>query len=220
MPYPTTKRFPFEIERDRCALLVVDMQNDFVRAGAPLEVASARDTFDPINDLIRTARSHGIPVIFTRFVAGPAYSLVWEWSPMLGPEVKCCWPGHLRQYDDSETAVDAADIVDDLDREPHDIVVDKNGYDAFFRTNLVDHLKSFNRDMIVVAGTVTQICVEDTAKGGFRNGYRVAVASNAVSSFDDELHLASLRGFEMKYGRVLRSEEIIACWNRQGEEQT
>jgi len=220
MPYPPSKTSPFEIERDRCALLIVDMQNDFVRAGAPLEVASARDTFDPTHHLIREARTHGIPVIFTRFLAGPAYSLVWEWSPMLGPEIKCCWPGHLRQYDDSATAMDAADIVDELDRRPQDIVVDKYGYDAFFRTNLVDHLRSFDRDMLVVTGTVTQICVEDTVRGGFHNGYRVAIASDAVSSFDDELHAASLRGLDMKYGRVLNSEDIIIDWNRPGREPT
>lgn len=214
MPYPTTKTQPFELEADRSVLLIVDMQNDFVRQGAPLATPDARATFDAHVALIEAARSQQIPVVFTRFLAGPEYTLVWEWSPVLGPETKCCWPGHMRYYSDIDADADAADIVDELPREPWDTIVDKYGYNAFFRTNLADRLASLNRDMPVVTGTVTQICVEDTVRGAFHHGFRTTVASDAVSSFDPELHAASLRSMEMKYGRVMTSDAIIEAWKK------
>ena len=216
MPYPQSKEQPFEIDRQRSALIIVDMQNDFVRQGAPLEVPSARDTVDPQNRLLAAAHALDIPVVFTRFIAGPSYTLIWEWSPELGPETKCCWPGYVREYLDRDKGLDAAEIIDELELGAGDIVVDKYGYNAFFRTNLASHLESRGRDTVVVAGTVTQICVEDTVRGAFHHGYRTVVASDAVSSFDDELHDASLRSMEMKYARVMGAEEILVEWEKGG----
>src|SRR5205814_214287 len=82
------------------ALVVVDMQNDFVRIGAPLEVPEARPTIPVHQRLLAACRERSIPVIYTKFVAGPERTLVWEWSPVLAPPVCCCWKGFLRHYDD------------------------------------------------------------------------------------------------------------------------
>jgi len=69
----------------RPALLVVGMQNDFVRVGAPLEVPEARDTITVHQSLLAPFREMGIPVIYTKFVAGPEPILLWEWSPVHAP---------------------------------------------------------------------------------------------------------------------------------------
>lgn len=209
MPYPVTKRTAFDLERDRTALLVVDMQNDFVRVGAPLEVPDARATIPATQRLIAFARDQGMPVIYTRFLAGPEYTLLWEWSPVVGPETKCCWKGHYRYYEDIGREVDGSDVIDELYPQPGDGVVEKYGYNSFFGTNMLDMLRAHHRDMIIVAGTVTQICVEDTVRGAFHHGIRAVVASDAVSSFDDELHRVALRGIDMKYGRVLDVQGIM-----------
>jgi isochorismate hydrolase len=67
------------------ALVVVDMQNDFVRIGAPLEVPESRPTIPVHQALLAVCRERDIPVIYTKFVAGPERTLVWEWSPVLAP---------------------------------------------------------------------------------------------------------------------------------------
>ena len=72
------------------ALVIVDMQNDFVRVGAPLEVPESRPTIPVHQRLLAACRERGIPVIYTKFVAGPERTLVWEWSPVLAPPVCCC----------------------------------------------------------------------------------------------------------------------------------
>ncbi|MPZ52719.1 MAG: isochorismatase family protein [Acidimicrobiia bacterium] len=213
MPYPPTKAKPFEINAATAAVLVVDMQNDFVREGAPLEVPSARDTIAAHQRLIGDARKRNIPTMFSRFLSGPEYTLIWEWSPTNGPETKCCWKGHLRYYPDIDREADGSEIIEELAPEPGDHIIEKFGYSAFFRTNTADLLRALGRDTLIVTGTVTQICVEDTVRGALHEGVRVVVASDAVSSFDDELQRVSLRGIEMKYGRVQTVDEILDEWS-------
>ena len=67
------------------ALLIVDMQNDFVRQGAPLEVPQARDSLPLHRRLIEACRANEAPIVYTKFLAGPKRTLIWEWSPVLAP---------------------------------------------------------------------------------------------------------------------------------------
>ena len=83
-----------------------------------------------------------------------------------------------------------------------ELVVDKFGYGAFHNTVLDDALRARRIRQIWVVGTVTQICVEETVREGFRRGYEVVVAADAVSSFDDELHRATLRNLAQKFAVV------------------
>src|SRR3989442_6423103 len=83
------------------ALVVVDMQNDFVRAGAPMEVPEARATIPIIQTLAERFRARQAPVIFTRFVAGPGRTLLWNWSPQCAPPTCACWRGRCRSYADA-----------------------------------------------------------------------------------------------------------------------
>ncbi len=191
------------------ALIVVDMQNDFVREGAPLEVADARRTIDAHRRLIEAFRERDHPVLFTRFLSRERDNLLWLWSPECRPDTRCCWPGHLRRYPDRDHPLDAAAIIDELTPEPGDVIVDKYGYGAFHGTSLDDWLKALGVASLVVTGTVTQICVEETAREAFHHGYRTTIAADAVSSFSAELHAATLTNFAMKFGWVADSDEIL-----------
>jgi nicotinamidase-related amidase len=200
----------FELERASTALVVVDMQNDFVRAGAPLEVPDARVTIAVQRRLLEAFRAAGRPVVFTRFVAGPERTLMWNWSPVLAPPICCCRPGFLRSYGDAEGELDCTAVVDELAPLAGEPQVEKYGYNGFHRTSLTDVLRAQAADTVVITGTVTQICVEDTARGAFHEGFQAVVVSDAVSSYDPELHRATLRNVELKYGRVLTADEVLA----------
>ena len=200
----------------RPALVVVDMQNDFVRVGAPLEVPAARATIPVQQSLIAACREAGAPVIYTRFVAGPERTLVWEWSPQHAPPVCCCWPGFRRFYPDAGRELDCAAVVDELAPQPGDPIVDKYGYGAFHRTNLADVLRAHNVQSLLVTGTVTQICVEETARGGFDHGYPTTIVSDAVSSYIPELHAATLTSFALKFGWVSPAAAVIAALRHHG----
>ena len=196
------------------ALLIVDMQNDFVRAGAPLEVPDARATFEAHRRLIAAFRRIGAPVIYTRFLAPPEPSLLWRWSPQCAPPTSCCQKGFRRSYADHAGELECTDIVGEIAPREGDTLIDKYGYGAFHGTRLSDFLRQAGVRSLVVTGTVTQICVEETAREAFHHGFATTLASDAVSSFAPDLHAATLKNCAMKFGWVEDSAAIIAALER------
>ncbi len=198
------------IDWKSAALIVVDMQNDFVRSGAPLEVTSALTTVPAQKALIQAFHKYNLPVVYTKFISHPHYYLLWEWSPQCQPPTKCCWKGHQRFYKDIGASRDCTDIVDELQPTSSDVIVEKFGYGAFHETTLDKTLHSLGVSSLVITGTVTQICVEETAREAFHHGYRTTIVEDGVSSFASDLHAATLKNFAMKFGWVLKSENIIS----------
>ena len=192
------------------ALLVVDMQNDFVRVGAPLEVPDARATIEPHRLLIAAFRAAARPVVYTRFLSRPDYYLLWEWSPQCRPPVRCCWKGHRRRYADIDGERDCSAVIDELAPEAGDLVVEKYGYGAFHDTDLAARLREMEVGSLFVTGTVTQICVEETAREAFHHGFPTTLVEDAVSSFAPDLHAATLKNFAMKFGWVEPAAATIA----------
>ena len=197
-------------QRAKAALLIVDMQNDFVRAGAPLEVPDARATIPAHIGLLRAFRRAGLPVVYTKFLSRPEYYLLWEWSPQCRPPVRCCWKGHRRGYGDIRGERDCTEIIDELAPVPGDPVIEKHGYGSFHATDLEARLRALGVEALYVTGTVTQICVEETAREAFHHGFLTTVIEDAVSSFAPDLHAAALKNFAMKFGWVENSGEVIA----------
>jgi nicotinamidase-related amidase len=191
------------------ALIIVDMQNDFVRVGAPLEVPQSRGTIPVHRQLIAFCREREVPILYTKFVAGPGRTLIWEWSPMLAPPVCCCWKGHRRYYGDVAEELDCSDIIGEIYPMPGDPVVEKFGYGAFHNTNLDDLLRARHVDSLLVTGTVTHICVEETAREAFKRGYKTTIVADAVSSYLSDLHEAALKNFRLKFGWVSPAREVM-----------
>lgn len=154
------------------ALVVVDMQNDFVRMGAPLEVPDARDTIPAHQALIAAFRARSRPVIYTKFLSYPDYYLLWEWSPECEPPTRCCWKGVARRYGDTDGELECTDIIGEIYPDAGDEIVEKYGYGAFHGTGLAERLRARGVESLAVTGTVTQICVEETARQAFHHGFR------------------------------------------------
>ena len=191
------------------ALLVVDMQNDFVRVGAALEVPDARKTIPAHQALIAAFRKKGRPVVYTKFITFPQPILLWEWSPQALPDTKCCWKGHKRFYPDMGREIECTDVIDEIAPEPGDKQIEKYNYGAFHGTSLAQTLHFLGVDTLVVTGTVTQICVEETARQAFHHNYPTTMVSDAVSSFAPDLHAATLKNFASKFGWVATSADVI-----------
>lgn len=200
---------PYTLRRDRSALIVVDMQNDFVRQGAPMELPSCRAAIPNAKRIIDACRKQGIPIVYLKFIAGPKESLIWTWSRKLVPEVKCCWKNHKRSYSDIESEAEVTDIVAELAPRPGDFIVEKYSYGGFYETNLNSILVACHAGDVIVLGAATPFCVDDTVTGAFDRQYRVFLVSDATGSFDEEFHRNSLRRIAMKYGRVLSTADII-----------
>lgn len=197
----------------RPALLVVDMQNDFVRREAPLEVPSARETIPVIGDLIGKFRRAGLPVVYTRYIADDLYRPLaarFGWIGRLQPPVNACVPGFRRHYADLDAERDVIDVIDELLPRPGEDVVDKIYYSAFHRTDLEDRLRAHAVDGLAVVGTITEMCVEDTARHAVHHGYPTVLVADGLSSNAPQQHEATLAAFERNYGWVMHADELGA----------
>ena len=131
-----------------------------------MEVPQARDTIPEQRELIDCFRRRRLPIVYTRFLAGRE-RLLWEFSPKLAPPTLACHAGHERFYADVHKSLDCAAVIDELAPLPSDTIIDKLGYGAFHDTHLHDALKKLSVESLIVTGTVTQKCGEQTAPEAF-----------------------------------------------------
>lgn len=199
------------------ALIVVDMQNDFVRRGAPFEIPNALSIVPCIKKLCDVFKQKERPIIFTRFVTGPCETLIWQWSQPLQPPIKACWRGVRRFYEDLQAEREGYEIIDELlsyvQHYAYSYVVDKYGYGAFTNTQLSDILRATASEIVVITGAAMPVCINETVMGAFALGYKVVVPADAVAAFAKEWSEYSLKLFRMKYGWVVTSDEVIRAFN-------
>jgi nicotinamidase-related amidase len=157
------------------ALVVVDMQNDFVAPDGALHVPDAQATVPAIADLIRRFRAADARVVFTQDTHGAE-----------DPEF-AIWPPH------AVAGTRGHAIVDDLHPLPDDTVLQKPRYDAFYGTPLDHLLRVWNVKTLVICGTVANICVHYTAASAALRWYDVVIPRDAVSALDPFDLAASLR---------------------------
>ena len=173
------------------ALLVMDMLNDFVLPGSPLEVPEARTIIPAIKKEIDKAHAAGYPVIYLCDAHAPDDR---EFS-------KFGWPAHAVK--DTRGAA----VVDDLKPAAGDIVIPKTTYTGFFGTNLDETLRRLGVDSLRLTGVVTHICVLFTASDAVLRDYLVTVVEDGVAGLSREDHEAALRIMRNVLGvEIVRSE--------------
>ncbi len=159
------------------ALLVLDMLNDFVLPGAPLEVPETRKVSPNIKKEINRAREKGLPVIYVCDAHAPDDK---EFT-------KFGWPAHAVR------GTKGAEVIDELRPAPGDPVVLKTTYSGFYESKLDELLKNLGVDSLRLTGCVTHICVMLTAADAVLRDYKVTVVEDAVAGIAKEDHDAALR---------------------------
>lgn len=179
------------IDPAKSAVVVVDMQNDFVRKEGKLYVPDAESTISPIKQLITKARDSGAHVIYTQ-----------DWHLKDDPEFKI-WGEH------AVAGSWGAEIVDELKPEKDDYVVKKLRYDAFFGTSLDYYLQVKGIDTLVVTGTVANICVLHTAGSAALRWYNIVVPTDGISAITEFDYYATLRQVDFLYKGKITSIQGI-----------
>jgi ureidoacrylate peracid hydrolase len=193
------------ILKEKVALLVIDMQNDFVREGAPVELPGIRNNIPRMRRLIETCREIGVPIIYTKAVVYPQGTNVIPFSLEAYPALR---DRGLRQ------GTEGAEICEDLKPHTEDWVIEKMGYSAFYNTQLegvLRNLKGRNSiDTVIICGTMTNASCESTARDAFERDYKVIFASDMTSARTDEFQNMTLKNVRyLLGGRVMTSDEII-----------
>ena len=160
------------------AVIVVDMQNDFVRPGGALPVPGAPETVPRIRALLDWARGRGAAVFYTQD------------SHREGDPEWRIWPRH------AEEGTPGWEIVEELAPAAGELVFRKVRYDGFYGTGLDHELRRRGIDTLIVVGTVANICVHYTAASAGLRWYRVIHPIDALSAltpfdFESALRQAS-----------------------------
>lgn len=181
------------------ALLVIDMQRDFLDPGAPVETPGGLALVPGINRLARAARAAGVPVIFTheRHRADRSdFGIELEYEPAH------CLEG-----------TPGAELTAGLEVDPRDYhITSKRRYDAFLGTDLDGLLRSLGVTSLAVTGVCTDICVTSTAQHARNLDYRVFVVRDGVAGTSPERHAAALLCLSHVFARLITLAEAEAAF--------
>ncbi len=180
---------------EKTALLVVDMQNDFVLPGAPLATPRGLEVVPVIAAFVDAARNQGLPVVFTQEMHRPEGT---DFGIELAFEPPHCLEGSP-----------GVEIVDGLTPQPGDIRIrHKRRYNAFFGTELDTVLRCQGIENLLITGVCTDICVISTVHHARDLDYRCFVIEEAVDGTTPERHRAGLLCMEHVFAYVGKAEEI------------
>ena len=199
------------LDPGQTALLIIDMQKDFVHDGfatakAGRDLGPTQAIVPTLEALLAAARAACVVVGHVGFWVLP------EHGSDSGP-----WLAQRRRSTFSAEAVclagtEGAQFIGQLAPEAGELVVHKHRYSAFKGTDLDMVLRARGVRSVVVTGVSTNVCVESTLRDAFETGYYVSVARDATASWDMDLAAATLRTVDHRFGLVSDCDEIMAIW--------
>ena len=206
---------PFEaIEPRRTALLVVDMQTGFLAPRAVAEIPVAREIVPNINRLADALRRANGMVLWIVSTYGPGAER--DWTTFFNFIITGEASDRFRLA--FEEGKPEHELWRELDRRPGDLLVSKNRLTPFADPSraLENLLRSRGVDMALIAGTVTNVCCECTARDAAMRNFRTIMISDANASRNDAEHNATLSIFLQAFGGVLSTDEAIKLINDGG----
>jgi len=171
------------------AVIVVDMQNDFVKEGGSLLIVSANESIKNIKLLLHNARKKKVIVVYTQ---DTHFNGDKEWD---------IWPVHCKKGSNGWK------IIDELKPVEGEMVFEKNRYDGFYETQLEHYLSHVWRiKNLIIVGTVSSICVLHTAASAGLRWYNLVIPANGISALTEFDQAMTLRQVSFLYaGKIVKS---------------
>ncbi len=209
---------PVAVDVNRTAIVVIDMQRDFLEPGGFGEtlgndVSRLASAVGPIKKLLEAARKRGMLIIHTREGHRPDMTdapkaKVERGAPRMrigdsGPMGRILIrgePGH--------------DIIEELYPKDGEPVIDKPGKGAFYATDLQTVLQNHGIQNLVICGVTTEVCVNTTVREANDRGYRVVVPGDCCASYFPEFHEMGLRMIKAQggiFGWVSDAARVVAA---------
>jgi ureidoacrylate peracid hydrolase len=184
-----------QLNKDKSALLVIDMQKFFLDPSSPSFTCGGLAVLPTTKQLTHAFREAGRPIIYTCHVHHPdgidAGIMGWWWEGM-------CLEGS------PESAVH-----DDIAPLSHEKIVYKHRYSAFYNTDLETILRCLKIEDLVVSGIMTNMCCESTARDAYYRDYRIFFLADGTGSINEEMHLASLLNLAFGFAFVTTAQDIV-----------
>jgi len=216
MPLIDAEPYPFAFEPKQAALVIIDMQRDFLEPGGFGEalgndVSRLQAAVAPCRDVLVAARRVGMLVIHTREGHRPDLADLPPAKRRRGRSATCIGdagpmgrilvrgePGH--------------DIIPELYPLKNEPVIDKPGKGAFYQTDLELMLRNRGIDTLLVCGVTTEVCVNTTVREANDRGFRCIVLSDCCASYFPQFHEAGLAMIKAQggiFGSVAASPPLL-----------
>jgi ureidoacrylate peracid hydrolase len=193
------------------ALLVIDVQNDFVAEGGffhriGADVAAIQRAVPPLQHLIDRAREAGILVVFVQAIYDPEHlsPAMRERNRRRGVEMPRCLTGSW-----GAEFYGVRPLAGEL-------VVIKHRYSAFVGTGLDALLRRRGVRSLLLTGVSTDTCVESAGRDAYFIDYYVTLVADCCGAASERDHLGALERFDRDYGAVVTSDAVIGAWERGG----
>src|SRR5437867_2910865 len=198
------------IDPQKTAMIVVDMQNDFVASGAAMETPAARRVVPKLAEALRICREAGIKIIYTAHVHRRDGSDMGLFDDLHPP---------IANRDALVDGTPGVDIYPELAPAAGEHVIKKHRYSGFFGTDLDIILREWGVDTVIISGTTTENCCQATARDAMFRNYRVVFLSDATATYDypdrgfgamraDDVHHATLVILAASTAHVMSVEDM------------
>ncbi len=209
---------PFPVDPTRTAVVMIDMQRDFLEPGGFGEalgndVSRLATAVAPCRALLETARRKGMLIIHTREGHRPDLSDAPRAKVERGaPSMRIGAPGPMGRI--LIRGERGHDIIDALAPRAGEPIVDKPGKGAFWATDLHLILQTRGIDALIVCGVTTEVCVHTTVREANDRGYRCLVPGDCCASYFPEFHDVGLRMIKAQggiFGWVTDSTRLLTA---------
>jgi len=181
-----------EYDPDSTAVIVVDMQNDFCHPDGALYAEESESAIEGVNEVLTKTYENGVTkAIFTQDTHSSGHPEFEQWG-------EHCLAGSWGQAIHEGICVDVGVYP----------VVQKDSYDAFHETELLDMLVSSAIDTLIICGTLANVCVQETASSAALHGYDVAVVRDAVGYITEEQRDRALEHTDFLFGEVITTDDL------------
>ena len=182
----------------RAALLIIDMQNDFVLDGAPLKVAQARAVIPKILEILGHFRAGNQPVFHVLRV-----------HRRDGSDVEIIRQDLFEKHPFAVEGTHGAQVVDELLPAPGEYVIHKTRMSAFIGTELDLMLRNLGVTDLIVTGIQTPNCVRTTVFDAIAYNYPVTLIEDAVGAKNDTIHQANIGDMKNIGVRIMKTQEFL-----------
>lgn len=196
-----------ELQADRTALVVVDMQRYFMEPPFAGACPVAQEVVPNVNTLAAALRGAGGMVVWLQMEA-PALE-TGDW-PVLSD--RYLQASARARWEALDRGAAGFELWPDLDVRAKDVNIVKRRYSAFIQgSSTADEiLRRAGVETILIAGVATNVCCESTARDAMMLDYRVVMVSDACAAATDAEHAASLCNFYLFFGDVQTTQEVVS----------
>lgn len=195
-----------QVDPKRCAIVLVDLANDFVNPGGVLADAGGseyqekvRDIIPRLQRLVAAARDAGATVIYATDCHDQGDAELNKWPPH------------------SMRGSHGAKIIPELEPQAGDVLLEKQTYSSFHGTGLENILRDKGIETLYITGLHTDCCCRHTSGDAFQRGFDLVWVTDALRAFTDEAHESGLDYCKAYYAtdperQFKNTEEVVASW--------